>query len=341
MRFPHLAPLLCLAATTAPLLAQSVTTPPAGVAPANEPSVAEVQAFIPKIDAMIASREERATRLANEMKAHDQRIEAGIKALRDQITRATDSQASKTRVAKLKREFITGLENAAKAYAGKRAELEESLRQAPNPYTREDLFKARGAIDARIDKRVEDIVAVASTFDAHKDLEKYIYHPGYDQWGNGWDGVWEDNPEYEQNRRASRAGNQGKEAVTRDLDQAVDRLSLKLAGLKEQQRTAGTSSQAMADEIKRVEELLQQRTAQRDSLLSAPPETPTTPIGLQEAINLDKEIETTASDLRQDFTAIFQCFRDWQSVRAQLTDCKLRRDRAITWLEAHQASSPK
>lgn len=345
MRMPFLT-LFSLAVVSCPLAAQSTGTPAADAttAAATEPTVAEVQAFIPKIDEMIASREERATRLVNEMKACDQRIEAGIRKLRDQITRATDSQESKTRVTRLKGDFIEGLKKAATAYATKRAEVEESLRQSPDRYTREDLFKARGALDARIDKRVDDIMAVASTFDAHKDLEKYNYQGGGDSW-DGWGGVWEDNPEYEQNLRASRAGNKVENSVTRDLDAAIDRLKIKLAGLKEQQRTSGelpdTKLKALEEETKRIEGQLQLRTLQRDTLMSAQPAAATAPIGLRDAINLDKEIETTASDLRQDFTAMFQCFRDWKTVRAQLADCKLRRDRSTTWLDAHAANVPK
>ena len=339
--------LLASLASTVPMRAQEAApkaaAPEENTAPA-EPTVDEVKEFLVRIDALIASREERATRLLNDMKANDKRIEDGIKSLTAMLASSTDSQQSKTRVARLKKEFIEGLGKAAEAYARKRAEVEEAMRNEPNAYTRADLFKARGAIDERINNRVQEIVDLATTFDEHKDLEKYRYLGTSGDWNSGWNEVWEDNPEYEQNRRAARQGNQVSKNIGKELDEANDRLSRRVAALRESLNSGKKLSDQeranLSEELERTEKILRTREEQRHKLISGRDPAPTKPISLQQAMALDTHIETAASDLRQDFVALFRTFSDWKTVRGQLGDCLARRDRAAKWLENKSAPQP-
>jgi hypothetical protein len=332
----NLLPILALAiATLYPLQAQNAEPPAA--AEKSEPTVEEVTRYVAQLTDRIEKRKERATAMVNEILALDKSIQGNVDQVLTTLRGMTDSNDSRTRVAQTKRDMMERLAKVAQYYARMRAELEEQLRHTDNPFRKEDLFREREAFDARIDKMVQGAVSLALSMDTHEDHEKYIVESGGSNWG--WDTNYRDNPEYEQNRRAARRT----DAAVRDLgeafDKATNRLDLKIRELQQSLRStdlAPEKRKAMETELARLEALRQQRADQEASLYTHHDAPATSDVGLKEAIQSEKWIESLAQETRRDFSQMIARYRELRVERDTIADLRAKLDHAEEWLKSRK-----
>ena len=111
--------------------------------------------------------------------------------------------------------------------------------------------------DARIEKRVDQILELAQTFAAHKDLPNYEYSRS-----SGWRGwIWEttrNNPEYQQNRKQTIYTDQTRQELIDALDKSIE-------GLERRNREIG---EIMKKEIiSQYRELLQHELDKNNNLI--------------------------------------------------------------------------
>lgn len=78
-------------------------------------------------EAALAAREQRAELLRDEIKALDSRIEARVDSLIGALSAIGDSNDSRTKVARMKRDTIERLKKSIAYYQNKRAALQEEL----------------------------------------------------------------------------------------------------------------------------------------------------------------------------------------------------------------------
>ena len=268
-------------------------TGPAAVAGDNAAAVAA-------LDRQIAARQVRVTALVNQIVELDGAIETAINDAQEMLKRVTDSKESNTAVARLKRAVMEKLEKAALYYDQKRATVSETLRTSKNKFEREDLFKDRSAFDDRINKRIEGIVDLALSMDSHKEYEQYL------QDSNGWDGYgWRGgvngvnirrNPDYDQNKKATRQTDAATKEIIDGLSKSLARLDVQERNLKNKLAAAkgAAAKQEVQAEIDRVKVLKQQRYEQMEEVGSSRAET-ATPIGRKEAQRLEDLINEIAA----------------------------------------------
>ena len=327
-------PLLAMAvALGSPVRAQT-TEPPAAAAKA-EPTVEEVTRYVTQLTDRIEKRKERATAMVNEILALDKSIQGNVDQILNTLRGMTDSNDSRTHVAQTKRDMIQRLGKAVEHYARLRAELEEQLRRTDNPFRKEDLFKEREAFDARIDKMVQGAVSLALSMDTHEDHDKYIVESGGSDWG--WDTSYRDNPEYEQNRRAARQT----DAAVRDLgeafEKATNRLDLKIREVRQALLAANLEPEkrkTMETELARLQALRQQRADQEASLYTHHDSPATSSVGLNEAIQSEKWMESIAQETRRDFNQMVARYRDLRVERDNIAEMRARLDHAEKWLKS-------
>jgi hypothetical protein len=255
-----------------------------------------------QLKSWIAIRQQRVDLLRDEIKQIDSRLESRIDVIVDTLKTISDSKDSRTKVARMKEETGKRLKKTIDYYDQKRAALKEELRNPRLKLTDEEKRKMIAVFDERIEKRTQQILALNKSMPTHEDHERYRAT------GGGWWGTeYERNEEYDQNRRMTSHGNTQRDAIVKQLDNSLARLDRQSRTLKTQ--IAATSDplqrQTLNEELAKNDALIAERRQQRLDTLK-PSGTPTHTVALKEATDMDKALQTAVSELRTEFTTLFQ-----------------------------------
>ena len=307
-------------------LAQDAAPPATPAAPAAAPAPDAAPALA-AIDRQIAARQERITTLVNQIVELDAGIESAINDVQEMLKRVTDSKDSKTAVARLKREVMEKLQKAAEYYAQKRATVSESLRTSKNKFERADLFKDRSAFDERINKRIEGIVDLAMSMDSYKEYEQYHTESNNNWWGWGGSSIYR-NPDYDQNKRATRQTDAAAKEIIDGLEKSLARLDVEERTLKTKLAAAKTpeQKQQIEGDLERVRTLKRQRYDQIEELSAGRRAESAVPISRKEAQRMENLIDEIAANARRDFQSLFARYSELKAERAALARLELRRE---------------
>jgi chromosome segregation ATPase len=242
-------------------------------------------------EAVVKAREQRVNLLRDELKSLDARMETRVDSLVDALTAIGDSKDSKTKVARMKEKTMTALNNSINYYQNKRASMQEELRRPTLNLTEEQKRRAIAVFDAHMEKRVAQILKLQKSLPTEKDYDRYKA-TGSNWWGT----EYVMNEDYKQNLRVSSVTNTQRREIEAGLRKSIARL--------EQQNKDLRAKGAPAEELAKNEALIAERRKQLGTAL-APVETPTRQIGGKEAADLDKSLQTAASDLKRDFNTLF------------------------------------
>ena len=141
------------------------------------------QRSIENLERHIGEREERMGELAQDIVALDTRVERRIDRIVEMLQKSKDSKSSKVTVARTKEKAIEGLSKTIEYYDQKRRALREQLRKEttiPREALTGDVYK----FDEKVEKRVEQIIALTKSFTESEDLKKYDEHTR-SHWGWG------------------------------------------------------------------------------------------------------------------------------------------------------------
>lgn len=302
-------------------------------ASAPQPSKEQVEQYVKDMESYISGRQTRAAALVNQIVELDTSLKGSVTSVLEKLKAITDSQDSKTKVSRIKRDVIQRIENAARYYAQERAKVEESLRVSTNAFQKEDLYKERAQFDARIDAMVKSVVELAVSMDSHQDYEKYLYEGGDNLWG--WDENIRKNPEYEQNKRTTRQTGVAVKEINTTLQQSLDRLKSKQTELERQlaaPNLGGEQKKSLQGELDRINTIRQQRIDQMYAL-GTPDTMPTVPVGLRDAMQVEDVIEVVAADAKRDMSNLFARYRELRAERDAIASHRVRLARAQQWLE--------
>jgi hypothetical protein len=273
-----------------------------GLAPILDAQTPAPQLDKAQLKVQLAARERRANLLRDELKATDARVEATIDNLIDALKLVRDSKDSRTRVARMKQDTMQRLNSNIALYQRRRADMQEQLRRPTLNLTLEQKQKAIGKIDARIERRVQQILSLSQAMPGHEE------HPQFDAVSDGWWGTtFVQNQDFKQNRRLTTHTNTQRRQVTSGLQESVARLERENRTLNASLAQAATEGQRkmLADEVARNEGLLQTRRTQLTQA-ALPSDSPGRPVSLREAQDLDTAIRTTANSLRPQVDTLFQ-----------------------------------
>ena len=285
-----------------PLLGRAQTPPVMDYA-ARVQSVANLKEHI-------AQRETRFAALRLDLRALDDRVEKQIDQIVKTLASLTDSNESKTRVAKVKGDVIQALGRTVAVYRTKRMDAFERMRKDPDA-PKEMLEKEVAVFDERIGKRIEQVMQIARSFPGHQDVQKY--ESGGSSYWNGWS--YENsrvNDDWKQNRRDANSG----EAVRRELLQALDKAlqtnQSRRAALADTlaNRKLGASQRAtQEEELGRVDATLDNLRMRRREL-ALPTAGATKEIGRDEAHDAEQLLDDERADLARDISDIMCKFGD-------------------------------
>ena len=152
-------------------------------APAKPIDMAARQRSIVNLERHITERDERLAELAQDIITLDARVEKRVDRLVDVLKQSKDSKDSKVSVARTKEKAIEGLTKTIQYYDGKRRGIKELVREE-SPI-RDTLIGDVKKFDARIEKRVAQIVELTKSFTESEELKKYDETTRSD-WGWSW-----------------------------------------------------------------------------------------------------------------------------------------------------------
>ncbi len=284
----------------------------------------EMRASIANLESHIGQREERMQETLDDIHDLDGRVEDGVDDLVHVLENSADSEESKTRVANVKEETISGLKKMIEFYRHKRDGLREQLRTGNSDIPKETLENDLNAFDERIEKRVKQIVSLSASFTPEQDVEKYEVTESYSGWwGNTWDNE-EISETWKQNNRDRAKTNVNQKEVREalekrlaDFEERGKYLGEKLKGnsISETERSFYESDVARIDKVLRS-------TREELEMLTSDAMPDTRKVGREEAYDLGKLLEDTRTDLRSDFFLIFQRYDELNKLRAQIAAMK-------------------
>ena len=249
-----------------------------------------------------------------------------------------DSEESKVRVARLKADVMAALRRSIDYYQKNRDALKEQLRQANPKVPRETIEKDLSVFDERIEKRVEQITAIASTFTDEKELEKYEVTSTSSWYGWTWENE-EISEAWKQNRRETRHTESAREGVVAGLQDSIAHLTQRndyLAGKLKGQGLSDIERDLYQDEIERNQSLIGQREIQLEAFTSTPtPETES--LSRDQAHEIEQLVEDSRADLRSDFFTIFRKYSELNRERAEVKALVDNLEARKAWLQEYDA----
>lgn len=261
------------------LLALSMTAPAATQPTAPAASLAEV-------------RQQRADLLRDEIKSLDTRIESRLATIIGGLAQITDSKDSRTKVARLKEDTAKALGQNVTNYQRRRAALLEELRRPTLQITAEQKRQIIAALDARIEKRVAQILELQKSFPTHKDYDRYEV-TGSRDWGT----EYKVNDDFRQNQRVTAHTDQMRDKVIASLRQSITRL--------EQQNRTLAATPGMEKERAQNDAMLAERRKQLKDAVENKPAVVQRAVSQKEAQGLDQALRQATEELRREFTTLF------------------------------------
>ncbi len=304
--------------------------------------LASRRSSIVNLENHIGQRQERLGEIVTDIRALDDRVEDGVGEIVTMMSQVKDSETSKVRIANIKVDVIVGLKRTIDYYNQHRDTLREELRTGNSSLPKETLEKDLAIFDARIDKRVKQILELAKSFPDPKELEKYesTYTPGW----NGWSYENQEISEaWKQNRRDERHTESAREGVRKGLADSIDHLQKRNAYLtgKIQSPSVPEAEKAYYQtEIARNNGILEQRNTELEEFSSGNA-TSAEPVMQDQAHDLDLLVKSSRNDLREDFFSIFRKYDELNRARAELKQLQDNLAARKAWLTKYDAEHPQ
>lgn len=286
----------------------------------------------------IAQRQDRLGQIVTDIRALDDRVEAGVTGIVSMLAQIKDSEESKVRIANVKADVINALRRTIEYYNTNRDTLREQLRTGKSDLSKETLEKDLAVFDGRIEKRVAQITELVKSFTDPKELEKYEVTSR--SW---WYGDNEEISEaWKQNRRESRHTESAKEGLAKGLQESLDHLKERNAYLTEKlksQNIPESEREFYQSEIARNTSLAESRSQQLYEFSSGSA-TETESVAQGKAHEVDQLVQSSRADLREDFFSIFRKYSELNRARAELKQLEENLAARKQWLQNYDSRKP-
>lgn len=277
------------------------------------PAGAVDAARLKSLEKQIAASQREIDAILTDLRKTDDRIEAKITKAVDKLVTLTDSKDSGTRISEAKADVIDFLRKQITDYSQRRAQVRGMLgdrqRVIPADVLEADLAK----IDARLDRRIGQVIALGGSFPRHKDYDKY------DATGSGWYGHTEyrANEDWKANRRATLKAAQEKGKLGDAIDDSIRRLESTNRYKQSQLATASPeTARLLKADIARNEFLIDTLQDSQEKLLIPAPSAQTALGGL-EAKAITERLRKGADEVRRDQGKLTGYYNNLNAARAR------------------------
>lgn len=288
----------------------------------------------------IEMRETRLSELTADIKTLDDRTEKRIDKIVDTLSKLKDSESSKTRINTLKAEVITGLRKTIGMYQNKRREVLEELRTSKGPA--DALTKDMDALDARIQKRVDQVLELAKSMPESTDVKKYE-SDGESYWNGWYHETTRISDKWRQNRRQGVATEGEIRGISNALNDAIKQLETQRDGINSLLANRQMNDQARAvqqQELGRVEAQLSARRRELVDLTLPSKGQTTSPANKDTADSMKALLNDATKDLSVDIWNVLKKYTQAAQERDHLIALKQNLAAREKWLSEHN-SVPK
>ena len=318
-----------LAAAALAGLIGAASAQPAPAAGAADKPAADAAALIAQrklygeaLAAEAAKSQERLDAVTEQLRSLDGDIESRLDRIVKLLSTIRDSTDSRGRVRRSKDKAIEGLKNSIAFYARERDMRAQALAApaANVSVSQENLAKDKGALDARIDKRVDQIAALAKSLTQNEEFGRYERYRNDEYDYNA------ETKEFKRFEKDVSGSVKIKSELLQELKAAIDKQTREADGLR-QTLQAATDPQRQ-EQIKKLieekEELIADRRKEIEELMIA--DAPNTrPVSSKGAFEIDKLLAEMTLDLQGDFRKFQQLVseRNEAQKRAQYHQSRL------------------
>ena len=234
-------------------------------------SSSEIRKAMFKIKAQGRETRTKLDETAERMVEVDDDLEARVDRLLGMLTQVSDSTESGTKVIRMKENLGEGLMESLKYYHAEREKVRVELDKPFRKLSKEQLEKEQELFEAKMEKRIDQILGLSDSLVQHKGYKKYSTH--YQNTGHGGNRVIrETTDEYKQNRRASAKGARAKEGLSEGLRESAENLEASNKKLKDELalNLSQADRESIEAKIAKNTKLIEKRKKQLDGTLGAP-----------------------------------------------------------------------
>lgn len=286
---------------------------------------------IKALEKQVSASQSRIRKLESDLKDVDGRIEKRVTKTVDSLKEVGDSKDSGTQVARIKEDVIDFMRKQISDYSRRRAQLRAALDSRTPVIPAETIQADIAKIDARIDHRIAQVVALGGSFATHRDYDKYKAT------SNSWYGGTEYrlNEDYEQNRKATGKASQEKGKLTSAIDENIKRLEFANRSLRSRMEgQAPKYVERLKADVARNEALIEALRGHRTTLLF-PSEQSLRALGSKEAQSIHNRLKEAGTEIRRDQNALTGIYNNLNTERASLAAL------AVSLDAMKKAASPK
>jgi len=256
--------------------------------------------------------------LTRQIQDLDAKIEATIGDLSARLEKVKDSPDSKGRVAKVKKDFMADLEKSINLYKLERDKRIDKIGRPGTAGSTDALQQSATAIDARLDKRADEIVAIAKSFNESDGYRDYV--TVYDDDGGQDGNMRRETDESIQKRREGSRASQNEKDVIAGLQRSIKDLDQRKATLQQRLAYATTDDarKAFQEEIDRIAAKREARVQQIQGLEAEGSDAgASAALSSDQAFALDKEVDALVAQLKTDFRELLRLANEREVARAR------------------------
>jgi hypothetical protein len=247
------------------------------------------------LERQVALQQDRVHTVEQKLKTTDDQIEHRLARVIEYLTTVTDGTDSRRKVTTAKQEVFNGLMRSINFYGRERGQRFGALRQPASQATKEALAADVLRLNSRIEKRVEQALALVTSLPTEKGVPKYIDYYDNDDWQRRL------NPDYSHEHRVMTQGGQWRDVASSELKASIDRLKRGRVQLDQALAAAKTDEgrKFVQGLIQHDEELITKRREQIQAALgnSNPA---AKPLGNKAADALTEQIQEAKKDNTKD-----------------------------------------
>lgn len=306
----------------------------AGAPDADE--LAQRQQYEEVLTVEAAKSQERLDAISQQLRTLDGDIESRLDRIVKLLSTIKDSTDSKGRVRRSKDKAIEGLKKSIAYYARERDKRDQAL-VAPDAsvaVSKEALAKDAKALDTRIEKRVDQISALAKSLTQNEEFNQYERYRNDEYDYNA------ETKEFHRFEKDVSGSAKIKSDLIQDIKTGIDKQTREVEGLRQMLTTTTDPKrqEQIKSQIEAKEEIIADRRQQAEDLLSG--NAPNTKaISSKGAFEIDKMLAEMTLEMQSDFRKFQQLVaeRNEAQKRAQFHQDRLQRFRASMAPDAEKA----
>jgi hypothetical protein len=298
---------------------------------------AEVENFIRVMEGEVANAEVRTKAVSDQLLSLDSDIESRLERIVSLLTSARDStDTTGSRIHRMKEDALKGLKAIAVFYAQQRDHRKKEMGNAYSQVAHADLAEDVARLNAQIEKRIEQSLAIAASLETHTENAVTRYENEDTNYNR-------ETTEYRRAKRQESAGVKAKSKVADDLKASIGKLQHDIRAREmDLQYTTNPERQAqLTQDIETMRKTVETRREQLEQLVM----TSTSggnlrAVASQGAMELENMVDEMIRELKRDFAKFKSLINEYDMARAREKPLRERLEKAKVFLADMDVEKP-